>query len=124
MSSRARRSHRRLWLGLSVGLGVAVAAGAAIGHSALKPAVREVELQRSDGRVQRMQFRCSADLRSAQQCAKLDQLSRKGVERCLQIWGGAGRAVITDVGSRRRTVITRSNSCEIHRWRQLVELSP
>jgi hypothetical protein len=64
---------------------------------------------------------CSADSTSRTRCVRVARLTRPGrTERCLQIWGGPDRTVITWANS--REVITRANSCEIVRAKRVASL--
>jgi hypothetical protein len=64
---------------------------------------------------------CSADSTSRTRCARVARLMRPGrTERCLQIWGGPDRTVITWANN--REVITRANSCEIVRAKRVASL--
>jgi hypothetical protein len=80
-----------------------------------------VKISQSSSPSYRLVLRCDSTP-ARRRCAAIATLnSRPANERCLQIWGGFGRAVVSGYG--RRSVITRSNSCEIARWAKLKALN-
>lgn len=110
---------------------VAMSAGAAAspsvaGFGATRPQVpanstATVELSRH-GEVSHSKVSCN-DLRGRVTCARLAELRRRPLERCLQIWGGPERAVI-HLSGMRPIRVTRADSCEIARWAELQKLLP
>src|ERR1700675_5069771 len=65
---------------------------------------------------------CTRDADAPQRCRDLLELRPVGDDRCLQIWGGPEQATITVPNTRERVLVTRANSCEMYRWRQLQKL--
>lgn len=64
---------------------------------------------------------CSAHSSTKTRCARIARVARSArTERCLQIWGGRDRTVIT--WASHRQVITRANSCEIMRAKRVAAL--
>ena len=110
---------------------MAMSAGAGASHSvagfgAARPQVpanstATVELSRH-GEVSHVKVSCN-DSGGRVRCARLAELRRRPLERCLQVWGGPERAVI-HLSAMRPIRITRADSCEIARWAELQKLLP
>jgi hypothetical protein len=128
VTNRLLKEHRPLSVLLLAFLVLVVSATIASAASGPSSSASDVTVQSpsaSDGTVkfvapgfpvQRVQVRCGAGAR--ERCQRIAGLLRRPRgERCLQIWGGPGRAEVAVNG--KRGVISRANSCEIARFERL-----
>jgi hypothetical protein len=102
-----RRSVASFALALAL---LSVAAGSA---AVLRPrkGVAEIQLSRPGSETRVLTIDCTTSDRARSRCRQIRRITRRAPnERCLQIWGGASRAVVKL--NARGTVITRSNLCE------------
>ena len=105
------------------GLAALVLLGAAPAASsrpaALQREVATVDLSQAHAPQKHYRIACAAGLEPERNCLRLATLEPGSEERCLQIWGGPSRAVVTIPATAKRFAVTRSNSCQIERWKKL-----
>lgn len=65
---------------------------------------------------------CTLDANTQRRCDRMAGLTPRHNERCLQVWGGPERALITVPTTGEHVFVSRANSCEMHRWDELQKL--